>query len=88
MSECLLYSEMQVLDEIQGRASGFGHSALQRPFGEIILAEQPGLFLTQSQDFPDKLGVVMGFGPPDGLESLPEMPAQPFIIEVFHGRQK
>ena len=78
---------VQVFGEFQRGLAVAGHPALQREVGEVVVAQQRGLFTTQLEDLPDQRRViVIAFGR-DFHRGLPDLAADAIVVEVLHQRE-
>ena len=76
---------MQVVDEIERRCPTAGHAAGGHIIGIALVAQQCGLFYSQTQDFVDKLGIII-LSRPLGAHGVPDALAQGFAVRKGHHR--
>lgn len=74
---------VEVVDEFQGGAAGARHALLEDLICEMLLAEEAGFFVSESEDLPNERGIVVGFAVADAGGGLPDLLADVFIFEVF-----
>ena len=76
-----------VLDELQGRVARAGHTAGRREIGEVLLAEEAGLLVTEREDLTDQRCVVPGVLQADLAEAFPALATQVFVIGILQHRE-
>ena len=75
-----------IFDELQCRVARAGHAAGRGEIGEVLLAQQTGLFVTQGEDLADECGVIPGVFQADLTKAFPALATQIFIIGVLQHR--
>ena len=76
-----------VLDELQGRVTRAGHAAGGGEVGEVLLAQQAGLLVTEREDLTDERGVVPSVLQADLAEAFPALTAEVLVIGVLEHRE-
>ena len=79
----------QIVQKTQDLRHGFGHLGNQRYGGEVVVAEQQGLFFPQFEDTPDQRGVVefrrAEFGGACGRGTVECRTQSAAVGELLHG---